>query len=159
MYRTLLNVWKQSRVRLNYRNLSNIVENDVQRLIDGILTRNRARLAEAITLIESTHPAKRKLAQRLLTEVLKVSRKNLFQPDSFRVGISGAPGVGKSTFIEAIGTMLTSNKHKVAVLAVDPSSVSTGGSLLGDKTRMPELSRDPNAYIRPSPSKGALGKL
>lgn len=154
----LFNAWKLLAVQqLSYRYLSSISENKVQRLVDGILARNRARLAEAITLIESSLPTNKKLAQQLLTEVLKVSRQNLFQPHSFRVGISGAPGVGKSTFIESVGTILTSKKHRVAVLAVDPSSVATGGSLMGDKTRMPELTRDPNAYIRPSPSKGALG--
>ena len=156
----LFHAWKLlAGQRLNYNYLSSISENNVQNLVDGILARNRAQLAEGITLIESSLPTKKKLAQQLLAEVLKISRQNLFQPHSFRVGISGAPGVGKSTFIEAFGTMLTSRNHRVAVLAVDPSSVATGGSLMGDKTRMPELSRDPNAYIRPSPSKGALGML
>lgn len=159
MYRPFIKAWRLSTRGLSHRYLSNKSDSNVQYLVKGVLARDRARLAEAITLIESSHPAKKKLAQQLLKEVLKVCRQNLFQPHSIRVGISGAPGVGKSTFIEAVGTMLTCNDHRVAVLAVDPSSLATGGSLLGDKTRMPELTRDPNAYIRPSPSKGALGKL
>ena len=141
-----------------HRYLSGTSDKSVQYLVDGVLARNRSKLAEAITLIETSHPQKRILAQQLLKEVLNVCRQNLFQPHSYRIGISGSPGAGKSTFIEALGTKLTDQEHRVAVLAVDPSSVTTGGSLLGDKTRMTELSRHPNAYIRPSPSQGALGK-
>jgi LAO/AO transport system kinase len=142
-----------------HRHLSRTSNKSVQYLVDGVLGRDRAKLAEAITLIESSHPKKKILAKQLLKDVLNICRQNLFQPHSCRIGISGSPGAGKSTFIEALGTMLTDREHRVAVLAVDPSSVTTGGSLLGDKTRMTELSRHPNAYIRPSPSLGALGKM
>lgn len=155
MYRLLNNFYAFPRIS---RHLSGTSKESIQYLVDGVLGRDRARLAEAITLIESSHPKKKILAQHLLNEVLNVCRQNLFQPHSYRIGVSGSPGAGKSTFIEALGTILTDRDHRVAVLAVDPSSVTTGGSLLGDKTRMTELSRHPNAYIRPSPSRGALGK-
>ncbi|XP_028415588.1 methylmalonic aciduria type A protein, mitochondrial-like [Dendronephthya gigantea] len=154
MYRFLNKFYSFPRIS---RHLSGTSKEDIQYLVDGVLGRDRAKLAEAITLIESSHPKKKILAQHLLSEVLKVCRQNLFQPHSYRIGISGSPGAGKSTFIEALGTILTDRDHRVAVLAVDPSSVTTGGSLLGDKTRMTELSRHPNAFIRPSPSRGALG--
>jgi LAO/AO transport system kinase len=124
---------------------------DVETLAKGVLDGNRTLLARAITLIESAKPAHRSDAQRLLLEL---------QPHAggaVRVGISGVPGVGKSTFIEALGTRLTARSHKVAVLAVDPSSTRTGGSILGDKTRMAALAVDDNAFIRPSPSAGTLG--
>ena len=124
---------------------------DVETLAKGVLDGNRTLLARAITLIESANPAHRQEAQQLLLEL---------QPHSggaVRVGISGVPGVGKSTFIEALGTRLTAAGHKVAVLAVDPSSTRTGGSILGDKTRMAALAVDENAFIRPSPSAGTLG--
>ena len=121
----------------------------VERLLDGIREGRRAQVSQAITLVESTSPKHRERARDLLTR--------LPHGDAVRVGISGVPGVGKSTFIEALGTRLTAAGHKVGVLAVDPSSVRTGGSVLGDKTRMPRLSSDPNAYIRPSPSAGTLG--
>lgn len=142
-----------------HRYFSGASNESIQYLVEGVLGRDRAKLAEAITLIESSHPKKKFLAQQLLKEILKICRQNLFQPHSYRIGVSGSPGAGKSTFIEALGTMLTAQQHRVAVLAVDPSSVTTGGSLLGDKTRMTELSRHSNAFIRPSPSRGALGKL
>ena len=159
MYRLLNTFHSFSKHSPYHRHLSSQTSNsNIQYLVDGVLGRDRARLAEAITLVESSHPKKKILAQRLLKEVLDVCRQNLFQPHSFRIGISGSPGAGKSTFIEALGTMLTDRNHRVAVLAVDPSSVTTGGSLLGDKTRMTELSRHSDAYIRPSPSRGALGK-
>jgi LAO/AO transport system kinase len=112
---------------------------------------NRRELARAITLVESTRPDHQEQAAALLSELLPRTG------GAVRVGISGAPGSGKSTFIEAFGTYLTGNGHRVAVLAVDPSSARSGGSVLGDKTRMSELARDPNAYIRPSPSGGSLG--
>jgi LAO/AO transport system kinase len=125
-----------------------------QKLLEGVLEGNRAHLARAITLVESKHPAKRKEARQLLTSLLAhQSRSN----DSIRIGFSGAPGAGKSTLIETFGKSLTSSDHKVAVLAVDPSSSKTGGSILADKTRMPRLASDPNAFIRPSPSGGSLG--
>lgn len=136
-----------------------------QRLLNniygGLINGQRACLAEAITLVESTHLRKRQIAQILLQKVLSHHREqerlNNGKPLAFRVGLSGPPGAGKSTFIEYFGKMLTDQGHKVAVLAVDPSSSTSGGSLLGDKTRMTELSRDMNAYIRPSPTRGTLG--
>jgi len=112
---------------------------------------NRRALARAITQAESIRKDHQEQAQNLLTELLPDTGK------SIRVGISGTPGVGKSTFIEAFGRYLTGLGHKVAVLTIDPSSKRTGGSILGDKTRMEELSRDPDAFIRPSPSGGSLG--
>ncbi|KAM4809056.1 methylmalonic aciduria type A protein, mitochondrial [Rhinophrynus dorsalis] len=127
----------------------------------GLIRGQRACLAEAITLVESTHSRKREMAQVLIQKVLSHHREqerlNHGKPLAFRVGLSGPPGAGKSTFIECFGKMLTEMGHKVAVLAVDPSSSTSGGSLLGDKTRMTELSRDMNAYIRPSPTRGTLG--
>ncbi|CAG5119901.1 unnamed protein product [Candidula unifasciata] len=133
----------------------------VNELFQGLIGQDRASLARSITLVESRHPAKQKQAQLLLTKVLEHMVQHdqhlLKGPRSFRVGLSGPPGSGKSTFIETFGKFLTSDGHRVAVLAVDPSSSTTGGSLLGDKTRMPELSRDMYAYIRPSPSGGTLG--
>ncbi|XP_067897494.1 methylmalonic aciduria type A protein, mitochondrial isoform X2 [Heterodontus francisci] len=133
----------------------------LDRLVGGLLGGQRACLAEAITLVESSLKHKKSLAQLLLQRVLACQRErernNGGKPLSFRVGLSGPPGAGKSTFIETFGKMLTGKGHKVAVLAVDPSSKTSGGSLLGDKTRMTELSRDMNAYIRPSPTLGMLG--
>jgi LAO/AO transport system kinase len=117
----------------------------------GVREGSRAWIARAITLVESTRPDHRELAQELLVELTPHAG------ESRRVGISGVPGVGKSTFIDALGTRLTGAGHKVAVLAVDPSSTRTGGSILGDKTRMQRLSVDPNAFIRPSPTAGTLG--
>jgi LAO/AO transport system kinase len=118
---------------------------------EDVLAGNRAALARAITLIESAKPDHRAEAQELLGILLPFSGKSL------RVGITGVPGVGKSTLIDRLGTMLTADGHRVAVLAVDPSSARTGGSILGDKTRMVHLSRDPRAFIRPSPTGGTLG--
>ena len=119
--------------------------------VDGVLNCDRALLAQAITLIESLNDDHRATADAVLNELL------LQNQDSTRIGITGVPGVGKSTFIERFGKQLTSLNHKVAVLAVDPTSSRTGGSILGDKTRMQELSRDKNAFIRPSPTSGTLG--
>ncbi|MER7936983.1 MULTISPECIES: methylmalonyl Co-A mutase-associated GTPase MeaB [unclassified Streptomyces] len=124
---------------------------DVDAYAKGVLDQKRAVIARAITLVESTRPQHRVLAQQLLTELLPHSGR------ARRIGISGVPGVGKSTFIDAFGTMLTGLGHRVAVLAVDPSSTRTGGSILGDKTRMERLSVDPAAFVRPSPSAGTLG--
>ncbi|XP_054060190.1 methylmalonic aciduria type A protein, mitochondrial isoform X4 [Rissa tridactyla] len=133
----------------------------VDKLYNGLIQGHRACLAEAITLVESTQSRKKKIAQVLLQKVLSYHREqeklNQGKPLAFRVGLSGPPGAGKSTFIECFGKMLTERKYKVSVLAVDPSSSTSGGSLLGDKTRMTELSRDMNAYIRPSPTRGTLG--
>jgi LAO/AO transport system kinase len=120
-------------------------------LIDGIRAGDRRALARAITLAESTRRDHRSQATEVLDGVLDRTG------GATRVGISGAPGVGKSTFIEAFGTHLTATDHKVAVLAVDPSSTRSGGSILGDKTRMSELVNDPDAFVRPSPSGGELG--
>ena len=119
--------------------------------VDGVLNCDRALLAQAITLIESLNDDHRATADAVLNELL------IQKQDSIRIGITGVPGVGKSTFIENFGKQLTSLDHKVAVLAVDPTSSRTGGSILGDKTRMQELSRDENAFIRPSPTSGTLG--
>uniref|UniRef100_A0A669PC25 Metabolism of cobalamin associated A n=1 Tax=Phasianus colchicus TaxID=9054 RepID=A0A669PC25_PHACC len=141
--------------------LSNREKGLIDRLYNGLVQGHRACLAEAITLIESTQTRKKKVAQVLLQKVLSYHREqeklNQGKPLAFRVGLSGPPGAGKSTFIECFGKMLTERGHKVSVLAVDPSSSTSGGSLLGDKTRMTELSRDMNAYIRPSPTRGTLG--
>ncbi|MFJ6405567.1 methylmalonyl Co-A mutase-associated GTPase MeaB [Streptomyces hydrogenans] len=117
----------------------------------GVREGKRALVARAVTLVESTRPDHRVLAQELLTRLLPHSGR------ARRIGISGVPGVGKSTFIDAFGTMLTGLGHRVAVLAVDPSSTRTGGSILGDKTRMERLAVDPAAFVRPSPSSGTLG--
>jgi len=122
---------------------------DVERLLEGIREGRRAQVSRAITLVESTSPKHRAQARELLAELPK--------GEAIRVGISGVPGVGKSTFIEALGSRLTGDGHQVGVLAVDPSSVRTGGSVLGDKTRMARLATDPQAFIRPSPSAGTLG--
>jgi LAO/AO transport system kinase len=123
----------------------------VSDLATGIRNGDRAKLARAITLIESKRADHRKTAHLLVQELLARTGK------AVRLGITGAPGAGKSTTIDALGTYLTEKGHKVAVLAVDPSSSRTGGSILGDKTRMSRLAIDPNAFIRPSPSSGTLG--
>src|SRR6187455_3482352 len=120
-------------------------------LIRGVRSGDRAMLARAITLIESKRADHRRTAHQLVQELLPLTGKGV------RLGITGAPGAGKSTFVEALGTRLTAQGHKVAVLAVDPSSTRTGGSILGDKTRMARLASDPNAFVRPSPSSGTLG--
>jgi LAO/AO transport system kinase len=119
--------------------------------IDGILAHDRYMLSRAITLIESELPADQPLAQAVLNGVLP------YTANSVRIGITGVPGVGKSTFIEAFGKMLTHQGLRLAVLAVDPSSQRTGGSILGDKTRMEQLANDPLAYIRPSAAGKSLG--
>ena len=116
-----------------------------------MLAGSRATIARAITLVESARPEHREAAQQLLMELLAHAG------GAHRVGISGVPGVGKSTFIEELGTRLTGAGHRVAVLAVDPSSTRTRGSILGDKTRMARLAVDDNAFIRPSPTAGTLG--
>ncbi|WP_028659570.1 methylmalonyl Co-A mutase-associated GTPase MeaB [Nocardioides insulae] len=129
---------------------------DVAALTEGIRAGHRAAVSRAITLVESTKPAHRAKARELLTELGSGPDSGVDSP-AVRVGISGVPGVGKSTFIESLGTQLTGAGHKVGVLAVDPSSIRTGGSVLGDKTRMPLLAVDTHAYIRPSPAAGTLG--
>src|SRR2546421_1245800 len=124
---------------------------DLADLARGIRERERAVLARGITLIESRRADHQKTARRLVQELLPSTGK------AIRVGITGAPGVGKSTPIDALGTFLTGKGHKVAVLAVDPSSARSGGSILADKTRMPRLGKDPIAVGRPSPASGTLG--
>jgi LAO/AO transport system kinase len=124
---------------------------DASQLAEAILDGDRRALARAITIVESTRADHRALSGALLEELMPHTGK------SIRVGISGAPGVGKSTFIEALGNHVIDEGHKVAVLTVDPSSAISGGSILGDKTRMETLSRRDEAYIRPSPSGDTLG--
>ncbi|WP_131742762.1 methylmalonyl Co-A mutase-associated GTPase MeaB [Actinomadura roseirufa] len=119
--------------------------------VEGVRDGSRAWVARAITLVESTRPDHRELAQRLLAEL------SPHAGGARRVGVTGVPGVGKSTFVDALGTRLTGAGHRVAVLAVDPSSTRSGGSILGDKTRMARLAVDPAAFIRPSPTAGTLG--
>lgn len=123
----------------------------VQEFVDGILNGNLTLLSKAITLVESSLPEHQEIAQKVIEKCLPHAGK------SMRIGITGVPGAGKSTFIEALGKHLTSNNHKLAVLAIDPSSERSKGSILGDKTRMEDLSSDPDAFIRPSPSAGSLG--
>ena len=120
-------------------------------LVEKIVQQDRRALSRAITLVESSRADHRVKALELSGHLQKIDRKAL------RIGLSGTPGVGKSTFIESFGTFLTSQNLRVAVLAIDPSSVRSGGSILGDKTRMDRLSRDPLAFIRPSPSRSHLG--
>ena len=120
-------------------------------LAAGVLAGDRTAMGRAITLVESTRPDDRRLAQELLSRLLPHAG------GAQRVGISGVPGSGKSTLIDALGTRLTAAGHRVGVLAVDPSSMVTGGSILGDKTRMARLAADENSFIRPSPSSGTLG--
>jgi LAO/AO transport system kinase len=124
---------------------------DPDDLLRRLLAGDRAALARAITRVESTRADHRAEARRLLDGALPRTGK------AVRVGVTGVPGVGKSTLIDALGTLLTGRGHRVAVLAVDPSSSRSGGSILGDKTRMARLGLDPNAYVRPSPTAGTLG--
>lgn len=119
--------------------------------VEGILAGNISLLSQAVTLIESAKKEHQEIAQEIIVKCLPHSGKSL------RIGITGVPGVGKSTFIESMGKYITGQGGKLAVLAIDPSSERSKGSILGDKTRMEELSNDPNAYIRPSPSAGSLG--
>lgn len=123
----------------------------VVQYVEGILNGDITILSQAVTLVESSKPDHQEIAQEIILKCLP------FSGNSVRIGITGVPGVGKSTFIEAMGKHITSKGEKLAVLAIDPSSERTKGSILGDKTRMEELSADPLAYIRPSPSAGSLG--
>ncbi len=124
---------------------------DPQEYVKGVLNQDRLLLARTITLVESTLPDHQELARTIVNQLLPYTGK------SVRLGITGVPGAGKSTFIESFGTMLTEMGHRVAVLAIDPSSSRSGGSILGDKTRMEKLAVHDNAFIRPSPSGGTLG--
>lgn len=157
-------------------------KDEVSDLVSGILKGDRLALSRGITLIESSRTDHRQLSYRLITTLLKArtatatstgassastvpaaavmdgSRHVTFdRPPSMRIGVSGPPGVGKSTFIEAFGMYLVGLGHRVAVLSIDPSSQRSGGSILGDKTRMVQLSRQDTAFVRPSPSRGTLG--
>ena len=133
-----------------YEDLSEIDLNKINKLKNEIESGSRFSLAKAITLVESTNLYDQKIAEELIS-VLKANNKSL------RIGITGVPGVGKSTFIEALGLLLIEKGLKIAVLAIDPSSHRTGGSILGDKTRMEKLSAKTESFIRPSPNKGHLG--
>lgn len=126
-------------------------EDRIDLLTESLVAGDRAALARAITLVESKRPDRRAAGRALLSAVLPRTG------GAIRVGISGVPGVGKSTLVDSLGALLTGAGHRVAVLAVDPSSVRSGGSILGDKTRMARLAADPNAFVRPSPSSGTLG--
>ena len=130
---------------------NNIDPDLTNELFEGVRAGNITKLARAITLVESSNPAHRSVAQELLQRLLPHTG------NAQRIGITGVPGVGKSTTIDQLGTNLTKSGHKIAVLAVDPTSSRSGGSILGDKTRMARLAVDPNAYIRPSPTSGTLG--
>lgn len=122
-----------------------------EQYVEGILAADIAVLSQAITLVESNNPAHYEQAQQIIERCLPYAGK------SIRIGITGVPGAGKSTFIEAVGGMVTAEGHRLAVLAIDPSSERTGGSILGDKTRMESISANPDVFIRPSPSAGSLG--
>ena len=128
-----------------------MISSDAQLYIEGVLKHDRRMISKTITLIESTLPAHRKMARLVIDQLLPHSGK------AIRLGITGVPGAGKSTFIEALGMLLVKKEYRVAVLAVDPSSIRSGGSILADKTRMDKLSVEENAFIRPSPSGGTLG--
>lgn len=128
-----------------------MISDDPQYYVQGVMDCNRRVIAKTITLIESSLPIHQELARTIIDLLLPYTGK------AVRLGITGVPGVGKSVFIESLGTMLVKKGHRVAVLAVDPSSKRSGGSVLADKTRMEKLSVEENAFIRPSPSGGTLG--
>lgn len=127
------------------------VDISIETLVNGIRSRDKRLLGKAITLVESKKPDHREKAELLLKTIMPYTGKSL------RIGITGVPGAGKSTFIESFGQLAIKNNHKVAVLAIDPSSTRNKGSILGDKTRMEDLAKEANAFIRPSPSSGFLG--
>ncbi len=124
---------------------------DLETLVQGVLSGDRTSLGKALTLVESNRIEDRELVEELQAQLSSKTG------NAHRIGITGVPGVGKSTFIEAMGIKLIESGHKVAVLAVDPTSTVSGGSILGDKTRMTRLANDPDAFVRPSPSSGTLG--
>lgn len=126
-------------------------EFNINEITEGVLSSNISFVSKAITLVESTKPEHQEQAQQIINQIIKHSGKSL------RLGITGVPGVGKSTFIESFGLEVINRGHKLAVLAIDPSSQKSKGSILGDKTRMEQLSIHPKAFIRPSPSSGSLG--
>jgi LAO/AO transport system kinase len=134
-----------------FRKKQDVADISVDELEKGVRSEDRSMIARAITLIESNAEHHFQKGQQLLQRLLP------FSGNSIRIGITGVPGAGKSTFIEAFGTYLCEQGHRVAVLAIDPSSSISGGSILGDKTRMGELANNPRAFIRPSPSEGKLG--
>merc|ERR1711971_6313 len=140
--------------RVIKRSLSDRHRLKVNSLLDGVCTGNRASLSQSITLVESKNSTKREMAKEILHSLLTEKTP---PHDAYRIGLSGPPGAGKSTFIENMGQRIVAKEGKLAVLAVDPSSSRTGGSLLGDKTRMQVLSNMTEAFIRPSPSGGELG--
>ena len=144
---------------MEYSSESKMPLKTVDELFEQLVSGNRATLATTITLIESTKDSHKYQADALLSKALSYLkvRHETAGKSTFRIGLTGAPGAGKSSLIETFGKRLTREGHKVAVLAIDPSSIKTGGSLLGDRTRMVMLSHDPNAYIRPSPTAGTLG--
>ncbi|MBN1639225.1 MAG: methylmalonyl Co-A mutase-associated GTPase MeaB [Ignavibacteriales bacterium] len=140
---------KISTPKANFQKIKKTLTPD--ELVDGVLKNNRTILAKTITLIESSSERHQTFSQEVLTKLIPHSCK------SIRIGITGVPGAGKSTLIESLGLYLIRKNHKVAVLTIDPSSTITKGSILGDKTRMEQLSREENCFIRPSPSGGTLG--
>lgn len=127
------------------------VDISIETLVNGIRSGDKRLLGKAITLVESKKPEHREKAELLLKTIMPFTGKSL------RIGITGVPGAGKSTFIESFGQLAIKNNHRVAVLAIDPSSTRNKGSILGDKTRMEDLAKEANAFIRPSPSSGFLG--
>ena len=156
-------LWFGSRRLLSRRYLSESPEisSAADVLADRVSSGQRSGLAEAITLVESRHPGKRALGDALLGRLLARAKTGRERdgPGSlaFRLGLTGSPGVGKSSLIEALGCMLMEKGHRVAVLTVDPSSRTSGGSILGDMTRMPKLTTAPSAFVRSSPTHGSLG--
>jgi len=139
-------------IKFYYSNNSEtVVSMQTQEYIDGVLAKNRRIVAKTITLIESSLPSHQDIAKTIVDALLPHTGK------AVRIGITGVPGVGKSTYIESFGLQLVKQSHRVAVLAVDPSSSKSGGSIMGDKTRMERLSLEQQAFIRPSPSGGTLG--
>ena len=152
---------KQFSTRYSHKNIERTVDSLATNIISNDGMNSRIALSKAITLVESRcNNSKRQMADKLLARLKKQSSENETKP-SFRLGIAGPPGVGKSTVVEALGMYILEKqeKEKLAILCIDPSSHITGGSILGDKTRMSKLSYHPNAYVRPSPSSGTLGGL